>query len=80
MSDGTPIVDLMPSDALMQIAWVDALRFAIADDKMVAAFREETGDNWKPGRTPLDRMRFLIRICARFAAPGACLSHGIVPE
>jgi hypothetical protein len=40
----------MPTDPLMQIAWAGALHHALGDEKIVAAFREATGNRWQPGR------------------------------
>jgi hypothetical protein len=46
----------MPRDTLLQIAWVDGLRWALGEPGIVAAFREKTGNRWQPAKTPLDRM------------------------
>ncbi len=49
-------VDLMPIEPLMAIAWVDGLRWALGDEEIAASFRKDTGIQWHPGRTPIDRM------------------------
>ena len=39
----------------MQPAWLGALDFALSQDGIVAAFREDTGNQWHPGKTGIDR-------------------------
>jgi hypothetical protein len=46
----------LPTHPLMQVAWVDCLRWAITEEEIIRAFRTETGCTWTPGRTPLERM------------------------
>ena len=50
--------DLRPSDtpAYMNDAWLGCLVWAISQPDVVAQFREETGNKWVPGKTPIDRM------------------------
>lgn len=55
-TDAGPLDDLMPRNPLMAIAWADGLRWAIGDPQIVANYRADTGDNWQPGTTPIDRM------------------------
>ena len=40
----------------MQIAWVDALRWAITSPEVLQQFREQTGNNWTPARSPIEAM------------------------
>lgn len=49
---------LMPKDTpdYMGGAWLGCIAWAIGNPAIVAAFRAETGMNWTPGTTPLDRM------------------------
>jgi hypothetical protein len=44
------------SNAVMAAGWLGALSFALGRPEIVAAFREDTGNRWTPGRTPLDRI------------------------
>lgn len=53
-TDDSPLADLIPP--LMAPAWYGSLRFALGRDDIMAAFREATGNQWKPARTPLDSM------------------------
>ena len=55
-STPTTFSDLAPTDKLAHIAWQDGLLWAIDDPETLQAFREQTGNNWQPGRTPLDKM------------------------
>ena len=47
---------LAPSCPLMGVAWLGAVRWALGEPEIMAAFRRDTGNNWSPGRTGLDRM------------------------
>lgn len=49
---------LMPADTprYMAGAWLGCLSWAISTPEVVAAFRAETGLQWRPGTTPLERM------------------------
>ncbi|HEY5869322.1 MAG TPA: hypothetical protein VI542_27795 [Candidatus Tectomicrobia bacterium] len=46
----------LPTDPLMQQAFVDCLRWSVTEVDIVTAFREETGCQWTPGSTPIYRM------------------------
>ena len=46
----------LPIQAYLHPAWFGCLHWALGNAEMVAAFREDTGHAWTPGRTPLDRM------------------------
>jgi hypothetical protein len=46
----------MPKDEYLIPAWLGCLRYAIESEEMLSAFREETGNQWKPGISSLDRM------------------------
>jgi hypothetical protein len=48
----------MPVDTpdFMAPAWLGCIQWAIGKPEIVATFRNETGNNWNPGRTGLDRM------------------------
>ncbi len=50
------ISKLMPTSRLMVPIWLGGLSFALGDDETLAQFRADTGNNWTPGRTPIDRM------------------------
>ena len=58
MAKETSLESLRPSDtpAYMTQAWVDCLIFAINQPEIVAQFREESGNNYSVGRTPIERM------------------------
>lgn len=45
------LLSLMPSDTppYMADAWVGCMSWAIGDAEVVAMFREETGNQWRPG-------------------------------
>jgi hypothetical protein len=40
----------------MHGAWLGCIHWALGDAGSVAAFRQETGNNWRPGNTPIERM------------------------
>lgn len=50
--------ELRPADTpvYMTDAWLGCIHFALGEPDIVAAFRHDTGMNWTPGRTGLDRM------------------------
>lgn len=52
------ITDLKPADTpdYMIPAWLDCISFAIGKPEIVAAFRADTGEQWQPGCTGLERM------------------------
>jgi hypothetical protein len=52
------IEDLKPNDTpdYMLPAWIGCISWAISEPEVVAAFRQETGNQWTPGRSPLERM------------------------
>ncbi|WP_210420176.1 hypothetical protein [Aquisphaera giovannonii] len=52
----SPLADMMPVHPLMASAWVGSVRYALTRDDVMATFREETGNQWRPGRTPIDAM------------------------
>ncbi len=52
----SPVADLMPKSDFMASAWIGSVRYALTREDVVAAFRKETGNQWRPGRTPLDAM------------------------
>ncbi len=41
---------------LMQIAWRDCLLWACTFEPIVKQFRDETGNAWEFGKTPIERM------------------------
>ena len=49
---------LRPNDTpdYMTPAWLGCLRWALSEPEIVAQFREETGNQWTPGRTPIESM------------------------
>lgn len=48
----------MPPDTpeYMRPAWLGALHFALGQEEIVAAFRGDTGNQWRPGTTGIDRL------------------------
>lgn len=46
----------MPKDPLMQIAWVDCLRWCCSDPMMLKLFEEHTGIKYSLPRSPIDAM------------------------
>lgn len=51
-----PLEDLMPRHPLFVASWVGSLRYALSREDVMVAFREQTGNRWQPGRTPIDQM------------------------
>ncbi len=51
------ILDLMPADTPehMRDAWLCCLSWAIGEPDIVATFRKDTGKNWIPGRSWIER-------------------------
>jgi hypothetical protein len=45
-----------PTDPLLIPAWLGLLHYALGQPEMVAQFRQDTGHQWHPGSTPLDRL------------------------
>lgn len=41
--------------AYMFGAWLDCLRWAIAEPEILERYRRETGSTWRPASTPIDR-------------------------
>lgn len=56
MANDDPFGGLIPDDPVMAAAWIDGLRHAIGDPDMMAAFRHDTGCNWRPATDVLGRM------------------------
>lgn len=52
----SPLADLMPVHPLMASAWIGSVRYALTRADVLAAFRKETGNQWRPGRSPMDAM------------------------
>lgn len=50
------IADLVPSDPLELIAWAGFINYLAGNPESVEAFRADTGCDWQPPRTALDRM------------------------
>jgi hypothetical protein len=48
----------MPADTPDEVApaWLSCLVWAVGEPSVLAAFRLETGNEWSPGRTALDKM------------------------
>lgn len=46
----------LPAQAYLHPAWLSCLSWAMTEPEILAAFRQDTGHAWAPGRTPLDRM------------------------
>ena len=43
-------------DHYMLPAFISCVHWAIGEEEIIERFRKETGCNWKPGKTPLERM------------------------
>lgn len=52
----TVIEELSPGDPLLFQAWMDCLLWASGYEPIVAQFREETGIEWQPAASPIERM------------------------
>ena len=52
------VMDLFPADTppYMASAWVGCISWALGDPGTVAAFRRDTGVQWTPGATSIERM------------------------
>ena len=52
------VTDLLPADTpeYMMPAWVAAIRWALAQKWVLATYRTDTGDQYKPARSPIDQM------------------------
>jgi hypothetical protein len=46
----------LPDDLIMTPAWVDYLRWSIGEPKILAEFRADTGCDFTPRLTSIDRM------------------------
>lgn len=49
---------LLPDDTpeYMMPAWISCMSWALTNDEIMAAFREDSGNQWQPGRSSLDKM------------------------
>lgn len=47
---------LSPEEPYMLGAWLGAIHWGIGDADCVAAFRSDTGLNWVPANSPIERM------------------------
>lgn len=58
MADDLPEWLHPPSDTpeYMLPAWFGALHHALGEDEIVAAFRADTGMQWRPGKASIERM------------------------
>ena len=58
MSDLLDIVALRPADTpeYMTPAWLGCVRWAASEPEVVDAFLRETGIQWSPASTPLERL------------------------
>ena len=52
------LLTLMPDDTpgYMAPAWIGCMQFAITTDYILGQYRIDTGDVWKPAKTPIDEM------------------------
>ena len=57
-NENLSLLSLRPGDTpeYMTDAWLSCIHWAIQEPEIVDAFRKDTGLNWRPGRTPLERM------------------------
>lgn len=53
---GQFLAPYVPRDMLMAGPWFAHLQFCLGREDIMQAFRAETGCQWQPGRTPLERM------------------------
>ena len=58
MSELKTIEDLMPADTPRHMlpAWLGCISWALGETDCVEAFRHDTGIQWKPASSPLERM------------------------
>lgn len=54
--DGFFLAPYMPSNPLMAAAWIAHLRYCLGEEKIVTEFRKQTGNQWEPGETSMDRL------------------------
>jgi hypothetical protein len=52
----TELLALAPSKELMRGPWVSCLRWALGNADVMANYRAATGDEWTPGRFPIERI------------------------
>ena len=52
----TALAALMPSDPLLHPAWMGCLHWAIGNEKVLAWFKSETGSQYLPPRSAIERM------------------------
>ena len=50
------ITKYLPDDPILAQAWVDCLRWSIGEPESLAEFRADTGCDFTPRLTPIDRM------------------------
>lgn len=52
------LLELYPADSpdYMVAAWLGCIRWALGEEDVMAQFRRETGTQWTPGRSGLERM------------------------
>jgi hypothetical protein len=56
-TDREPILEpYIPENPLVAVAWMAALKFALGNKDILRAFREETGNAWRPATRPVERM------------------------
>ncbi len=57
-NENVSLLSLRPKDTpeYMTGAWLGCIHWAIQEPEIVDAFRKDTGLNWRPARTPLERM------------------------
>jgi hypothetical protein len=53
---GAFLAPYLPKESYMIPAWFGCLAWALQEPDILAAFRAETGMQWTPGSTPIDRM------------------------
>jgi hypothetical protein len=51
-----PFDGIMPTNPLEAAAWCGCLSWAIGKPEVIAAYRAETGDNWEPGNSGIERI------------------------
>lgn len=47
---------LLPTDPLMVPPWFGCLQWAMTSDEILAKFRADTGNQWRPARNGIDQM------------------------
>ena len=57
-NENPSLISLRPEDTpeYMTDAWLSCIHWALGEPSVLNGFREDTGLNWEPARTPIERM------------------------